>query len=538
MMRILMVATLLALALATPAAARTWLILPDGTGDAPTIQAGIDSTVAGDTVLVASGQYDESNITVKSAIVLIGASSPDSVSIVLNADDQDFHGLICEGLANVTVANLTIDGHNASSTATGGGAGIYATDSQILIRNCRITRCISEGGPGGALHLRNCSVTLEDCVIDQNDSNYHEGGGLFCIESDVVIVGSQFISNEAGDVVGPREGGGIAAIRCRLSLENCEFRANKTTGSTAGAILFREFQIPLGQTLFSSDSLMAVGCQFLNNSARYGGGGVDCSGPATFRNCVFDGNVSGRGAGGALRVSNDFTIEQCLFVANRVGGEDSIEGAAIAVDVGATQVIRESIFSGNGGENTESTMVLRSDSNVHIESCTLTQNPASAAVVALCAGASATFQQCLFWNNDAPSDLIVASGGSATFQCGIVDTSRISGDGIVLIADSFLADPLFCSAGTDDFSVAENVSPCLPWNSPCGLLIGALAAGCNDYCPSAATRYVPSQSYGTIGEALIASSPGDTIGVCIGEYREAIILQSGVHLLQWLRLSL
>ena len=33
--------------------AATWYIKPDGTGEAPTIQAGIDSTAAGDTVLLA-----------------------------------------------------------------------------------------------------------------------------------------------------------------------------------------------------------------------------------------------------------------------------------------------------------------------------------------------------------------------------------------------------------------------------------------------------------------------------------------------------
>ena len=39
------------------ALARTWYITPDGLGDAPTIQAGVDSSSAGDTVLVACGTY-------------------------------------------------------------------------------------------------------------------------------------------------------------------------------------------------------------------------------------------------------------------------------------------------------------------------------------------------------------------------------------------------------------------------------------------------------------------------------------------------
>ena len=38
--------------LATPVAAGTWYILPDGTGDAPTIQAGLDACAEGDMILV------------------------------------------------------------------------------------------------------------------------------------------------------------------------------------------------------------------------------------------------------------------------------------------------------------------------------------------------------------------------------------------------------------------------------------------------------------------------------------------------------
>ena len=69
------------LLLALPAAtsARTWYITPDGTGDAPTIQAGVDSASAGDTVFVACGHHSNEDIICTRLTTLLGESSACSV---------------------------------------------------------------------------------------------------------------------------------------------------------------------------------------------------------------------------------------------------------------------------------------------------------------------------------------------------------------------------------------------------------------------------------------------------------------------------
>jgi len=46
------------LLLGLPAEARTWIVAPDGSGDAPTIQAAIDSTeYNGDVIMLLDGVY-------------------------------------------------------------------------------------------------------------------------------------------------------------------------------------------------------------------------------------------------------------------------------------------------------------------------------------------------------------------------------------------------------------------------------------------------------------------------------------------------
>ena len=69
MLRLALLAAAGFLLAGAPSLAATWYITPDGNGDAPTVQAGIDSASAGDVVLVAAGTYFE-NLLMKSWVTL------------------------------------------------------------------------------------------------------------------------------------------------------------------------------------------------------------------------------------------------------------------------------------------------------------------------------------------------------------------------------------------------------------------------------------------------------------------------------------
>ena len=59
----------------------TWYVKPDMSGDAPTIQAAIDSASSGDSVLVASGVYDENLDTQGKRLFLIGQTGAEQTII-------------------------------------------------------------------------------------------------------------------------------------------------------------------------------------------------------------------------------------------------------------------------------------------------------------------------------------------------------------------------------------------------------------------------------------------------------------------------
>ncbi|MFH1278279.1 MAG: hypothetical protein ABIK65_07865 [Candidatus Eisenbacteria bacterium] len=122
-----------------PALATTWYVLPDSTGDAPTIQAAIDSSSDGDTVLVAAGTYYVNLvILLKANISLIGESGPEwtildgtyptggaqSRRVVIRAQGSD--NLLIEGF---TIREGRPNGYHAFY-----GGGIHVYEGRCTIR--------------------------------------------------------------------------------------------------------------------------------------------------------------------------------------------------------------------------------------------------------------------------------------------------------------------------------------------------------------------------------------------------------------------
>ena len=171
---------LLAMALSlqwSTCAARTWTGNPQGTGDAPTIQAAVDSTSPGDTVMVLAGQYTER--VHMEGIHLVGESPPGSASIVVPSQEAYVVAVV-----NGTVSGLDLAGaYGGYGWADGGtvtaltgatitdcivhdsGRAIVAFDS-FSLTGCTIERA-------GAVWIEpSCGATVEirDCVFHDDDS--------------------------------------------------------------------------------------------------------------------------------------------------------------------------------------------------------------------------------------------------------------------------------------------------------------------------------------------------------------------------------
>lgn len=199
----------------------------------PTIQAGIDAAVDGDTVLVAPGLYEGSGnrgITFGGkGISLVGDGGPDSCEIYcpnqyhafrfLNGEDsttvvsgfkvtgdfEDYNSsprtggaVYCEASAP-TILNCVFEGHFASQN----GGAVYIEGGSPIFLHCYFLNnkakyygSVSGIAYGGAVSCNAGSTPrFEYCVFEGNQGA--AGGAIACLDSDPTIINCTMVDNQA-----------------------------------------------------------------------------------------------------------------------------------------------------------------------------------------------------------------------------------------------------------------------------------------------------------------------------------------------------
>lgn len=173
------------LAVRCVAFAAEWHVFPDGSGDAPTIQAAIDSSLAGDEVLVHAGTYFEHDVRPKSDLWIrsIGGTS----ATILDANFEGA-GFIDTVVTNVRVSGFTIiHGRYTVSAGQWGGAILISQSGTHVFEDCIITQnesarhaaiyCDSNGIESVSALFRNCLIVDNHCTGEPGEdvigiSNY------------------------------------------------------------------------------------------------------------------------------------------------------------------------------------------------------------------------------------------------------------------------------------------------------------------------------------------------------------------------------
>ncbi|MFH1681478.1 MAG: right-handed parallel beta-helix repeat-containing protein [Candidatus Eisenbacteria bacterium] len=249
---------LIALTLATTTASgRTWTILPDGSGDAPTIQAGIDSAETGDEVELADGIFmgeGNRNLDYSGKAITVGSQGGDAGACIID----------CEGGPDVSRRGFVFhSGEGAGSVLRG-----------LTIRNGSACEGYGNYRGGGILCTGGSSPTIEGCVFLGNTA-LGVGGGLCCRESSPAVSNCLFSMNSA------TEGGGMHGFTCFSTLTGCAFFQN-TAALFGGAV----------QCMVSS-SVALVNCTFAANSGDHAAC-LDCwDSFVSMEDCILGFNTDG-----------------------------------------------------------------------------------------------------------------------------------------------------------------------------------------------------------------------------------------------------
>jgi predicted outer membrane repeat protein len=400
--------------------ATTWYIKPDSTGDAITIQAGIDSAAVGDTVLVACGTYYEYNIIMGSGITL------------------------------------------KSET---GEADCATIDAQRSFAN-----------PGPVMVCNGDSTTHIEGIKLKNGYVPHFGGGLYC-SGDVIIMNCDFIGNYA------EMGGGGAICDNSPSFTNCGFYGNRTDAGGGGVLggnpVFRSCEFSGNSSAngtggaLSADNITFHYCSFSYNHAHLTGGAI-ISENVICNNCIFANNYANY-YGGAIHGSN-IEFDSCSFYENHV---DFSYGGAMYIYAGVSQ-LSNCTFYNNWAPN-GSAIYSDEDSTV-INNSTFSSNAVYEDGIIYCFNSSLLIQNSIVaFSTNGEAVFCDGACGVELTCCDIYGNS--GGDWVGCIGSqygingNFSTDPLFCDRNNEDYHVAA-LSDCLPGNNPCAVLIGSLGLGC------------------------------------------------------------
>jgi hypothetical protein len=189
------------------AGARTWYVHPDSV--IRTIQSGLDSCAAGDTVLVGPGTYpggdswpQVNDITVRSEF------GPDS-TIVDGDNGYGFALWFVDGRASLSGFAIC----NCGTAFMGGG--VFASNCTLEVSDCVVWGNWSRGGGGMAFEYGR--FTVRRCRVYENETVLYPPGGIDFGNNCLAMVESCTVANNLGGGIGFAYGESTIIRHCNIA---------------------------------------------------------------------------------------------------------------------------------------------------------------------------------------------------------------------------------------------------------------------------------------------------------------------------------
>ena len=278
---------LISMFLTSTALADTWTVDDDGKADFDNIQAAVDAASDGDEIVVMPGTYtstQDGNVLnmLGKAVTLRSSdpSDPDVVAATIIDGEDTRRGIYCgsTGNTNTIIMGLTITNGFASATLGNNGGGILIDNRIALIENCVINNNQSNSS-GGGIQLKGSGSTIRNCTIDNNSTLSSNGAGVDCYFSSPNIIDSTITNNYA-----VRYGGAIACSQgSNVSLFGCNVFDN-SAGENGGGLMSYSLAYNLTDTTLCSNMPNNIDTPCSPDCTGYNDGG----GNTVSETCPFD----------------------------------------------------------------------------------------------------------------------------------------------------------------------------------------------------------------------------------------------------------
>ncbi len=249
--------------------------------DHATIQAAIDVSCDGDTVIVEPGTYLEHDIDLQGRRITVRGTAPED---------------------SATVAATVVDGGLLGTVFVIGGPA----DSTTLLTGLTIRGGLAGEDEGGGITISAVEPpTIRGCVIEGNSAS--RGGGVLVREGSALIEECELRGN-----VATSRGGAVAADASGLRMQRCTIEGNTSLDDGGGVALFLSYGLPDGWAEIEQSVITG-------NQAQGGSGGgvwIDSYGSSAIRKCRVDENLAAAAGGGVYVGRGAVVIEGSRFRAN------------------------------------------------------------------------------------------------------------------------------------------------------------------------------------------------------------------------------
>lgn len=198
----------------------------DVPGDFKTIQAAVDAAESGSTIVVGPGTYKGDVRITTDDLILRGV---DRYRTVLHGEDERANGIVVEGAADVTIANLTVrnfvtDGISFVDSFRYTAKGIEAIENRMhgvsAIRSYEGVMRSSFGWGSGeaAFHVADCMGC--GALLDRVEGRSSHAGVAAVNATGITVRSSSVVGNGVGIALLSRSGGATAPGRGAVLVDN------------------------------------------------------------------------------------------------------------------------------------------------------------------------------------------------------------------------------------------------------------------------------------------------------------------------------